>query len=380
MARRDALETRCGAEVLFFDTSGELATARFNLARGSGVGRLGAGSSRLSQFGSKPVRCNGPNGRNQEDQKLHQKGLEKMRCATLTLTAVALLADGAAAFSAPAVLRAPSPALASRAGVVTLQETGTSSSSGGGGFSLPFFNRDVPTDQQPTEEMKALRQQSFMDWADDSSYGSKLTGLYQAIMLFLALPISYTTYYVLPDELPNLFLSASLGTFAAMIPFAARLRVGWGFVAGRLKSKEVYFEADQTGQIATKNREAIYRDRLIYDTQVAPILKRIDASIYALALALLLSVGGGQGLVILQGDAAPATLKTLSGDNAIRFNNRLKGDDEFAREEQRRAQSRAMDRDGDGVVDLKPTYCDSRYYKILAGGNSQGGVGCGGSY
>ena len=25
---------------------------------------------------------------------------------------------------------------------------------------------------------------------------------------------------------------------------------------------------------------------------------------------------------------------------------------------------------------VKPLYCDSRYYKILAGGNSQGGVGC----
>ena len=25
---------------------------------------------------------------------------------------------------------------------------------------------------------------------------------------------------------------------------------------------------------------------------------------------------------------------------------------------------------------VKPGYCDSRYYKILAGGNSQGGVGC----
>ena len=28
---------------------------------------------------------------------------------------------------------------------------------------------------------------------------------------------------------------------------------------------------------------------------------------------------------------------------------------------------------------IKPLYCDSRYYKILAGGNGQGGVGCGGS-
>jgi len=52
--------------------------------------------------------------------------------------------------------------------------------------------------------------------------------------------------------------------------------------------------------------------------------------------------------------------------------NRLRGDDEFAKIQQERA-LRKGDPDGTGV---KPGYCDSRYYKILAGGNSQGGVGC----
>ena len=61
------------------------------------------------------------------------------------------------------------------------------------------------------------------------------------------------------------------------------------------------------------------------------------------------------------------------GDDAIRFENRLKGDNAFALREQQRAQRKAA-ADGSG---LKPTYCDSRYYRILAGGNSQGGVGCG---
>ena len=40
--------------------------------------------------------------------------------------------------------------------------------------------------------------------------------------------------------------------------------------------------------------------------------------------------------------------------------------------EQKRAQ-RKINEDGTGG---KPLYCDSRYYKILAGGNGQGGVGC----
>lgn len=55
-------------------------------------------------------------------------------------------------------------------------------------------------------------------------------------------------------------------------------------------------------------------------------------------------------------------------------NPRLRADDEFAAKEQQRA-LRKMQDDGSGV---KPAYCDSRYYKILAGGNGQGGVGCGG--
>ena len=47
--------------------------------------------------------------------------------------------------------------------------------------------------------------------------------------------------------------------------------------------------------------------------------------------------------------------------------------DERDEREQKRAQ-RKMNEDGTGV---RPVYCDSRYYKILAGGNGQGGVGCG---
>ena len=93
------------------------------------------------------------------------------------------------------------------------------------------------------------------------------------------------------------------------------------------------------------------------------------ASLAALVLALALSFGSAEALTILQGESGPATLKTLVGDDARRFDNRLRGDDEFAREQQRRAQDRNPD-------DIKPAYCDSRYYKILAGGNGQGGVGC----
>jgi hypothetical protein len=180
------------------------------------------------------------------------------------------------------------------------------------------------------------------------------------------------TFYNLPEELPNLLVAANIGTFPAMFLFVLRLRVGWGFVAGRLRASETYYEADQTGNVAKKDRETLFRDKLLYKNEVAPTLRRVDTSLAAVALASLLSLGGGQALVAVQGDAGPVTLKTLTGDEARRFENRLRGDNDFARAEQERALKRAG-KDGE----VQPVYCNSRYYKILAGGNGQGGVGCG---
>ena len=89
-------------------------------------------------------------------------------------------------------------------------------------------------------------------------------------------------------------------------------------------------------------------------------------------LSFFLTVVSAEAITLIEGENGPATLKTLSGEEAIRYTNRLRGDDEFAAREQARARRKA-DANGEGV---KPAYCDSRYYKILAGGNGQGGVGC----
>ena len=140
----------------------------------------------------------------------------------------------------------------------------------------------------------------------------------------------------------------------------------------RLKEREVYYEQSQRGQLARKDRGSQLRDRLIEKEEVAPALKRIDQSLAVVSLALLLSLGAGEIVTAIEGESGPATLKTVSGDEAQRYTNRLRQDDAFARREQNRAQRRLQE-DGTGV---KPTYCDSRYFKIMAGGNGQGGVGC----
>ena len=237
---------------------------------------------------------------------------------------------------------------------------------------FPFFQPNVPDDQQAIEELRGLRQQAFMNWPADQAYTSRMRGLYQNIMLFASLPIAYVTFDQLPQELPQLFLAANIGTFAVMIPFIARLRITWGLTAQRLRAKASYYEANQRGLFARKDRGTQLRDRLAEKDEVQPALRRMDVSLVATIAALFLSLTSGEVLTLALGEAGPATLKTLSGNDAIGYTNKLRFDNNFAQREQERA-LRKQREDGSGV---KPVYCDSRYYRILAGGNSQGGVGC----
>jgi len=288
---------------------------------------------------------------------------------------VLLLAASLPAFAYAYVAPGAAPTAARGAIRFALMQQKQQQKTPSSGFRNPVGQAQIPVDQQPVVELQTLRKEPFYDWADTSdTYTSKLGDLYKGTMLFISLPIAYTTYNVLPNELPQIFLAANIGTFGAMLPFVLRLRVGWGFVSERLREKETYFEAQQRGLFARKDKEEIARDKLIYKTQVAPVLRRIDASIFLIAVLLGLSVVSGEVLALSLGEAGPSTLKTFVGQDARDITNRLRADDEFAAREQERAR-RKMKEDGTGV---KPAYCDSRYYRILAGGNAQGGVGCNG--
>jgi len=236
---------------------------------------------------------------------------------------------------------------------------------------LPFLQGNAPPDQQAVTELNNLKKNDFGDWPTTDAYNGKLFTLYAGLSLFISLPIAYTTFYVLPDEIPQLLIAANFGTFAVMIAFVVKLRLDWGIIGRRLASRITYFEADQTGQKVTKDKATLLRDRLLNQNEVSPAIGRLNSSLLALVAALFLTFFSGEALTESLGEAGPATLKTLTGDEARRFDNRLKGDDEFARREQERFQSR-------GGIDgnIQPGYCNSRYYKILAGGNGQGGVGC----
>jgi len=229
---------------------------------------------------------------------------------------------------------------------------------------VSFFQRDVPDDQQPVVELDTLRRQPFFSWSTTDAYSIQLVGLYGFIMLFFSLPISSITYPVLPAELKELLAAAHTGTVGVLVLFVLRLRYGWGAAGVRLRQRATYYEAEGRGQSSRKDRETALRDRLLDERDVQPNLVRIDKSLQALLLSITLSI-----FVLDTSDVA--TLKTLYGDDSIRYTNKLRYDDEFAAAEQAKALGKAYVND-----EQKPLYCGSRYYKILAGGNGQGGVGC----
>jgi len=227
---------------------------------------------------------------------------------------------------------------------------------------LPFFQREVPEEQQPTVELQELRMEPFQSWPEGDDYAKKLFNLYVGINVLASLPVAFVTYHRLPAELPQLLLSANIGTLASMVPFIARLRAGWGFASQRLREKSTYYEANQRGLLAKKDRETSLRDRLVEKEVVAPVLTRIDKSLAAVLAAVVISVGAGEALAVALGENGPATLKAVTGEEAIKFETRLRTDPAFAAREQERARQ-GMQPDGTGV---KPVYCESAYYTTRA--------------
>ena len=127
------------------------------------------------------------------------------------------------------------------------------------GFPLPFLQRSVPKGQQPSQELDALRRQAFAKWPESDEYNSKMQGLYFFISLIFSLPVSFVTFDQLPQELPQLLIAANIGTLGFLVLFVGRLRLAWAEVSTRLKAKTTYYESNQRGNLARKEREASSR-------------------------------------------------------------------------------------------------------------------------
>ncbi|MBF2056520.1 MAG: CGLD27 family protein [Cyanobacterium sp. T60_A2020_053] len=155
----------------------------------------------------------------------------------------------------------------------------------------------VPEEQQPVNEYQELSQSGFFRWValPKWQFLRKLTKVW-ALSLFLTAPIAAASFP--PDEELIRFVIASAmggGFFVALA--LIRLYLGWQHIGSRLlKTKIVYEESSwYDGQVWEKPLEIYNRDRLIFNYQVEPLLKRLQKS--SLLLLGLMVTGAGIFLI-----------------------------------------------------------------------------------
>lgn len=204
-------------------------------------------------------------------------------------------------------------------------------------------------------ELRELREKPFFDWpeADDATYRRRLRDFCIAATLVLV-PVPLGTFVDLPRELPQLLLCSCIGGGGVTLAFALRLRVGWGYISGRLTERATYYEKNQRGWTAEKDDEAWMRDRLLDEYEVKPVLRRVDASLKVAAATLAALC---LALQLVGGDADP------NEQYSAAYLARLRTDDGLALREQRRTAATDSNR---------PAFCAERatYYKAMAGGGS----------
>ncbi|WP_069791964.1 CGLD27 family protein [Cyanobacterium sp. IPPAS B-1200] len=148
----------------------------------------------------------------------------------------------------------------------------------------------VPVEQQPVNEYQELAQSWFFQWVTlpKTKFFSKLSGVW-SLSLLLTAPISSASFP--PDEQTFPFLIASaLGSSLFVAFVLIRLYLGWKYIGDRLKKTKIVYEESSwyDGQVWEKPLEIYNRDRLIFNYQVEPVLKRLEKS-GLLLIALMVS-------------------------------------------------------------------------------------------
>lgn len=218
-----------------------------------------------------------------------------------------------------------------------------------------FGSENVPESQRPINEYLDVTNQPFFTWARDSSTNVDLLlkfALFYAIM-FVAIcyPISGATF-TQDGYLLHKLVSSNVGAMFVTMLLLLRVYTGYDYIGQRLQSK--YIEYEETGwydgDVETKTKTELLRDRMLYTSQVQPIVDRLKLFVtvgttYFVGSVILLNVVLTKYPVFDQYD--PDVLNRLSYDDKL-------------------AGSAATNTNG------KPAYCDSRYYRAIA----NGGLGC----
>lgn len=212
----------------------------------------------------------------------------------------------------------------------------------------------VPEGQRPVNEYLDLLRQPLFGWASED-VGSKgllirLLAVYGLVFVAVCYPISGATF-TQEGYLLQKIAASNVGALLLLLVLMVRLYSGWGYVGSRLKSNMIEFEETgwYDGDIEEKTEEEKRRDKFLYQTNVKPVedrLKTFTLTIGGLWIAACVSFNVALSVKPVFNEYDPSMLERL------RYDEKLAG---VAAE-----QSYG-----------KPTYCDSRYYRAVAGGQGE---------
>ena len=135
-------------------------------------------------------------------------------------------------------------------------------------------------EQQPTYELRELRNEAFFSWPETEEFGKRLSYVWIPATLLVSLPIALSTYSA-AEQLPAALLAANVGGSAILFAFLLRLRVGWGYVSERLNSKETYYEENgasgRGGYVVAKDAELVSHFGGVMDCGLHPSFDPISA-------------------------------------------------------------------------------------------------------
>ena len=135
----------------------------------------------------------------------------------------------------------------------------------------------VPEEQLPIREYEQLRDSGFFCWGalEVSTYSRRLSWVAFWFAL-LASPV-IASCFPPQQELGHFILTVvATGMFAIFLALI-RLYVGWSHVGRRLSQESFVYEESgwYDGELWEKSEEELNKDRLVFEYQVQPILKRV---------------------------------------------------------------------------------------------------------
>ena len=217
--------------------------------------------------------------------------------------------------------------------------------------STSFGAENVPLDFRPSNEYINLINQPTFNWATTENGGDlglllRLVVTYIAFFIIVCYPISGATY-INDGYIVQKLTASNVGAMSVVFMLVLRLYSGWGYIGSRLRSKVIEYEVTgwYDGDVEEKSDTEKARDLFLYRSNVQPVEVRLRKFCYIvgslwMASCLAFNVATSMNPIFNQYD--PNMLEKLAYDDKIA-----------------------------GIVQSqsngRPTYCDSRYYRAVAG-------------